>query len=966
MTVNDIVNEEMESLLDPNSQISYIPQGYEHGILDEDYQSVQELKRLADDILYEVARRSYPDTYNNGMFMNLQPVHLSDVDKTKYKNLRDFVENSNVYIFFKPKKKESAKYGDYRTFATEKGERFNPAIHRPVTIFYDHDELAGAVDSMIRDYNNDGKNIGVNGLHSKISSRLHNFLMHELQHAYDDYRSKGMVYNTKQFQDYWKQYAENEVNQTKMEDLEKFKKYSNLPHEVWARFSQTVAGLDFMNVDLDASEDYFIYRMTPVKDVVKRFTWRFPGYKLLPEKVKWTLIKRMSQFWHHEQSRMAEKNKEEKRDWEVRQAQKMTARPAAAPPVQQPAAVQEDKITEARRRQPLKKILASREAYEILDNSKAGECTWCAGGCAILAHALNMLYGYPVYVVYNLDLGQADHFLVTTPQGTFIDCDGEQTDLLRNFRRKEFFDRPGTRLKIMPYNDSLKNAGIPVDMEASRKLAMLIKNGLPEGDTGTVQAGTVQNGIDEIAGKDATKKLYYQGRTTARPYTGKYIFITDSIGYASGYSDGEKLYTYTIPFSEMKLFSIKNPGHLDLLKQFLDRQTIESILRDSGPGSEIDWAAFGYISTDDYEAGEDLLQYLGFYGVRLKEREGVESIYIFDQDKLKFEGTVDITTPEMIKAIGDYYKWFTKGKNFLEEGNPLELRPNVSRKSGLGTALVYLSIDETYANAYANGQTSAAHAYRFPVENGVVYHVCLSGEEEHFGGDVWKSGYKDEIVNDLKNHIKGGGLGETTQRFFDNAGIDIENMDAGRVLAMLMADDLSLIPPVEWSYMQEDDMGYSEIGVKEVPYSKIVKAEVYRNGNLVKTIRGGYKGGCETVFYHGSPYFEHLLKEANPSGAIFNTVLENDPVKGIPPAGGDPEKDKQARFERVAREAGTNPEYALLRNYIRKVDGIEGLLISRNAAHHRQKKAGTVKELNALEALVKLFDELIGIYKQPL
>ena len=51
------------------------------------------------------------------------------------------------------------------------------------------------------------------------------------------------------------------------------------------------------------------------------------------------------------------------------------------------------------------------------------------------------------------------------------------------------------------------------------------------------------------------KKLYYHGRKMGgRPYNGNYIFITDNLGYASGYSDGKTLYTYTMPFGEQKLF----------------------------------------------------------------------------------------------------------------------------------------------------------------------------------------------------------------------------------------------------------------------------------------------------------------------------------------------------------------------------------------------------------------------------
>ena len=128
----------------------------------------------------------------------------------------------------------------------------------------------------------------------------------------------------------------------------------------------------------------------------------------------------------------------------------------------------------------IRNILNSDAAYQILDNSSAGESTWCAGGCAILAYALKMVYGYPIYVIYDYNYKRTQHFIVQTPRGTYIDCDGEQKDILRNFIRKEYFEEKfkGVKpnLKILPYTEDLKNDSIPIDMNASQKLAELIKN----------------------------------------------------------------------------------------------------------------------------------------------------------------------------------------------------------------------------------------------------------------------------------------------------------------------------------------------------------------------------------------------------------------------------------------------------------------------------------------------------------
>jgi len=126
-------------------------------------------------------------------------------------------------------------------------------------------------------------------------------------------------------------------------------------------------------------------------------------------------------------------------------------------------------------RKSIRIILNSDIAYEILDSTKANGSTWCAGGCAILAFALNINYGFPIYVIYNYNDDQTEHFGVKTKNNTFIDCDGEQKEWLRNFRRKDFYLHPDKKLGIIPYTGEVKTSDIIIDMEASKKLAALFK-----------------------------------------------------------------------------------------------------------------------------------------------------------------------------------------------------------------------------------------------------------------------------------------------------------------------------------------------------------------------------------------------------------------------------------------------------------------------------------------------------------
>lgn len=141
-------------------------------------------------------------------------------------------------------------------------------------------------------------------------------------------------------------------------------------------------------------------------------------------------------------------------------------------------------------RKSIRKIIDSEEAYAILDSTKANGSTWCAGGCAILAHTLNIVYGLPVYIIYNHTLNHTEHFGVKTPNNTYVDCDGEQREWLRNFKKREFYMHPEHKLSIMQYTNGVNISDIIIDMDASQKLAKLFK---PEPVTKTIH--TLHEGL---------------------------------------------------------------------------------------------------------------------------------------------------------------------------------------------------------------------------------------------------------------------------------------------------------------------------------------------------------------------------------------------------------------------------------------------------------------------------------------
>jgi len=151
--------------------------------------------------------------------------------------------------------------------------------------------------------------------------------------------------------------------------------------------------------------------------------------------------------------------------------------------------------------------------------------------------------------------------------------------------------------------------------------------------------------INQMINESLNEKIYYHGRKQGkapRSMSDKRIYITDDLQYASEYSDGKVVYMYTIPFDMNRIFSLKNRSHLALLSKIVDSYIMQSVIKDSGIGNELDWSTLGNISTEDFEEPEDAFQHLGFFGLRLQERTNVESIYIFDENLLTFKGLLNI------------------------------------------------------------------------------------------------------------------------------------------------------------------------------------------------------------------------------------------------------------------------------------------------------------------------------------
>jgi len=271
-------------------------------IIDETYKSVNEIKQLANDVIKSIASNNIKQIKQNGEIRYIAGTYLNNIDTSKFDEIKNFINDTNIAIMID--EKTSSTRGSYITPTFRSPYKAN--IPREIEINVDDlDGLLERIDKKVKETGVD--KYDEHDLYFDLFYELYGPLIHELQHAYDDYRSGSKMYQTKEFEEYQKKFIENQINS----DIEQAKKYVNLPHEIWARFSQAMHKVHF--TDMDIKDGKIVFEMKPIKKVVKDFVRHFDHYSELSDQMKKKLTKKVVQFWHYEQDNLDEKTKKANR-----------------------------------------------------------------------------------------------------------------------------------------------------------------------------------------------------------------------------------------------------------------------------------------------------------------------------------------------------------------------------------------------------------------------------------------------------------------------------------------------------------------------------------------------------------------------------------------------------------------------------------------------------------------------------
>lgn len=431
-------------------------------VLNEDYEAINEIIDLSNDCLIFLAKTNFKSLSKTPVeeISRFSPIRLIDVyqeNPKKYSKLASFIINARLSIYPTP-----AKDSDFATkgsYTKINEPEYNNERYRSIYLYYDNN----LINSIKEKFEGANKEIfEYKDIYFTFWYAFASVLSHELQHAYDDYRSNSKALSTKQGKKFLDKYHDSTGKELAIDDLKKrFDKhieYLKLPHEVWTRFTQAVQRIHFYSADFKKNENgrtYFEYEMKPITEVAKELKYEFNEWGVLSEPIKRKLVRKVAQFWHKKSEDLKVKN--------AKQLEKLK-RPEP-----------EEELAEGKeKKKTLKDILNSDEAYAIIDSTKASGSGWVDGGCAILAVALNKVFGYEVYAIYDNGLNQVDHFVGKTPRGTFVDYNGEQKQIVNNFKRREMLQHKN--LSLLKYEPGMSTSDIVFDDKASNDLANLIKN----------------------------------------------------------------------------------------------------------------------------------------------------------------------------------------------------------------------------------------------------------------------------------------------------------------------------------------------------------------------------------------------------------------------------------------------------------------------------------------------------------
>lgn len=297
----------------------------EEELLDETYEGQKDLEKLTHDILIKIGQKIIEQKYSVNPVERIVGLNTSFADSSEYSEIKEFIDDTTIKIV--------PTFGD---IGGEKNVRGQLAYRKPdifreredFTIYlkYGQEDIDDVNYTFERWESQGYGEVTSASLYSGLRSSFYSTLLHELQHAYDAWRSKGKAMLGQSSEKYIKtKELAASISKAGKKNLDDFtpeevaaiqnsyKAYQNLVHEINARFAQAMA-----NIPLTSMDDNWKYNMKPWPEVYKKLIIYFDGWENLSDKMKKRLTQRLAKAYQEKSDNLKPEEIARQREFDKR------------------------------------------------------------------------------------------------------------------------------------------------------------------------------------------------------------------------------------------------------------------------------------------------------------------------------------------------------------------------------------------------------------------------------------------------------------------------------------------------------------------------------------------------------------------------------------------------------------------------------------------------------------------------
>lgn len=256
-------------------------------LLKEDFETISDISVLSADVLKAAIRNIVNLAIQQKSALNVFSSIFNIFDKTsaRYTKINDFLGKFKLVIKFSRSLGDASTSGKFKPYSDNDGllilklppQQIKESLERHVLTKLSQPITQELIESMVNEVYND-----------IITQQMRDTIAHELQHAYDSWRSKRKYVVNKTVAKYRADYPDDDAPVTP----KKYYDYLRLPHEINARFTETVKNIKLIFRNNDGSFD-----MVDFDKVKNEFENKFEGFKVIKPKMATRLIKRLYAYY---------------------------------------------------------------------------------------------------------------------------------------------------------------------------------------------------------------------------------------------------------------------------------------------------------------------------------------------------------------------------------------------------------------------------------------------------------------------------------------------------------------------------------------------------------------------------------------------------------------------------------------------------------------------------------------------